>query len=47
VQLVIDEGYELVDMWTNPGKLCIIPTYPRQTRPVYFGAYLRRASRDK
>lgn len=47
VQLVIDEGYELVDMWTNPGKLCIIPTYPRQTRPVYFGAYLRRASRDE
>jgi putative methyltransferase (TIGR04325 family) len=34
-------GFDLVDMWTNPGKECRIPTYPRQTRPVYYGAYLR------
>ena len=46
VQRVIDEGYELVDMWSNPGKLCMIPTHPRQTRPAYYGAYLRRVSRD-
>ena len=39
---LMQAGYELVDMWENPGKNCFIPTYPRQTRPVYFGAYLRR-----
>ena len=42
MQGLMQEGYELVDMWENPGKNCFIPTYPRQTRPVYFGAYLRR-----
>lgn len=35
-------GYELVDLWTNPGKDCRIPTYPEHTRPAYYGAYLRR-----
>tara|TARA_R110002096_G_scaffold151427_5_gene314006 strand:- start:256 stop:1068 length:813 start_codon:yes stop_codon:yes gene_type:complete len=38
---LLDSGYELVDMWTNPGKECRIPTYPRVTRPTYFGSYLR------
>ena len=38
---LLGAGYELVDLWTNPGKECRIPTYPRQTRPEYFGAYLR------
>jgi len=42
LQPLLDQGYELVDMWSNPGKECRIPTYPRQTRPEYFGGYLRR-----
>ena len=44
LQGLMQQGYELIDIWENPGKNCIIPTYPRQTRPVYFGAYLRRNS---
>lgn len=41
LQPLLEHGYQLVDMWTNPGKECRIPTYPRRTRPGYFGAYLQ------
>ncbi len=46
LQPLLASGYELVDMWTNPGKECRIPTYLRQTRPQYFGAYLRCRGAD-
>lgn len=46
MQSLMQAGYELVDMWENPGKNCFIPTYPRQTRPVYFGAYLRKTDQS-
>lgn len=41
-QPLLDNGYEMVNTWTNPGKECRIPTYPDYTRPTYYGAYLRR-----
>lgn len=35
-------GYRVVDTWTNPGKGCWIPTYPKHTAAPYRGALLAR-----